>query len=521
MHTSGRKSGRRHFWWLAVCVAMLAGMAAFSGCHRQVAAGQTSGISGPDPADANMAPVDDADQQQAAVQPPAQGQNVQNESQQRADEYRRTGAQAGAPTDQPNDQQNDQQDQQQDQAYGQNNGQTDQSYANDQNYDDQVDAGQQAIEEADQPPPPLPVYVQPEAPGPNYIWTPGYWSYAPIGYYWVPGAWVAAPYYGALWTPGYWAFYGNRYRFYRGYWGLHIGFYGGIHYGFGYTGIGYHGGYWNGDNFYYNRAVNRINVTRITNIYNRPVIVNNYTRVAFNGGRGGIQARPNRSELVAMRAPRIPPMTTQLRMRQEAAQNRQQFFNQNKGRPAMAVTSRPLVADRGIQRPVARPMPARPEVRPGQPNQVRPGQFQNRPGQTGQQNRPEIRPNQPQVRPVQPNPQIRPSQPGMRPGRPAIQPDQPQIRPSQPESRPIQPQVRPVQPNRPSQARPEQQMRPQQQRGPTPQPRPQSEFRPQEQHPQPQIQSRPENRSQPQPRMAEPSRPQVREAPRNENRQPR
>jgi len=51
-------------------------------------------------------------------------------------------------------------------------------------------------------PPPLPVYVQPICPGPEYIWVPGYWAYGPYGYYWVPGTWVLAPYVGALWTPG-------------------------------------------------------------------------------------------------------------------------------------------------------------------------------------------------------------------------------------------------------------------------------------------------------------------------------
>src|SRR5690242_9516093 len=55
-------------------------------------------------------------------------------------------------------------------------------------------------------PPALPVYVQPLPPGPNYIWTPGYWAWDPdYGYYWVPGTWVLAPYPGWLWTPGYWA----------------------------------------------------------------------------------------------------------------------------------------------------------------------------------------------------------------------------------------------------------------------------------------------------------------------------
>ena len=122
----------------------------------------------------------------------------------------------------------------------------------------------------------------------------------PAGYYWIPGAWCAPPYYGALWTPGYWGFYGGRYGFHRGFWGLHIGFYGGINYGFGYTGVGYHGGYWNGNNFYYNRSVNRVNVN-ITHVYNRTVVVNNNTRVAYNGGRGGIAVRPQAAEIAAMR----------------------------------------------------------------------------------------------------------------------------------------------------------------------------------------------------------------------------
>jgi len=54
-------------------------------------------------------------------------------------------------------------------------------------------------------PPPIPYYIQPQNPEPNYIWSPGYWGYDPNdGYYWVPGTWVPAPQYGYLWTPGYW-----------------------------------------------------------------------------------------------------------------------------------------------------------------------------------------------------------------------------------------------------------------------------------------------------------------------------
>src|SRR6185437_15612454 len=326
------RSAQNRWLGLAVGIAMIAGVAGFTGCHRQAVAGEITSNAGPDPADANLAPVDGNDPSQAAVQPPSQGQPIQNESQQQAAQYQQNGA-AQQPAQQNQsyaDQQNDQNYNDQnynDQNYNDQND-NDQDY-NDQGYDDQVDAGQQALVEADQPPPPLPTYEQPEAPAPDYIWSPGYWSYAPVGYYWVPGAWVAAPYYGALWTPGYWGFYGGRYRFYHGYWGLHIGFYGGVPYGCGYTGYGYHGGYWNGNNFYYNRAVNRINVTRITNVYNRTVIVNNYnnTRISYNGGRGGIQVRPRPAEIAAMRGPKTRPMTAQIQNQRQAAQNRQQFYS--------------------------------------------------------------------------------------------------------------------------------------------------------------------------------------------------
>jgi hypothetical protein len=381
-----RRSGRSRWLGVAVGIAMVAGMAGFSGCHKQALAGQTANDSGPDPADANMAPVDGSNPAQAAVQPPAQapaqGQPIQNESQQQAAQYQQNGAaQPAAQPDQSEASEQDYNDQ------------------NNQNYDDEVDAGQQAIEQSDQPPPALPTYEQPEAPGPNYIWTPGYWSYAPVGYYWVPGAWVVAPYSGALWTPGYWGFYGGQYRFYRGYWGLHIGFYGGVNYGYGYTGTGYYGGYWRNNNFYYNRSVNRINVNRITNVYNRTVIVNNNTRIAYNGGRGGLQARPNRSELVAMRGPKTAPMSAQVKNRVQASQNRQQFYSQNRGRPS-TVVSRPLNADKGIQRPTARPVSQMRPAQPGQQNRMQ-GTQQRGPAQT--QNRPDNR--QAQQQQARPNEQ--------------------------------------------------------------------------------------------------------------------
>lgn len=182
-------------------------------------------------------------------------------------------------------------------------------------------------------PPALPVYTQPLCPGPGYMWTPGYWAYGPDGYYWVPGVWVRPPRVGFLWTPGYWGWGGSAYIFHAGYWGPHIGFYGGVNYGFGYTGVGYEGGYWRNNNFYYNRSVNNINVTNIHNVYNKTVVVNNYNRVSYNGGRGGLQARPNAREEAAMREQRIPPTANQVSHRDAAGRDRGQLASINHGRP--------------------------------------------------------------------------------------------------------------------------------------------------------------------------------------------
>jgi hypothetical protein len=128
-------------------------------------------------------------------------------------------------------------------------------------------------------PPLIPMYAQPIAPGYGYIWTPGYWAYGDDGYYWVDGAWVEPPYEGALWTPGYWGWGGGVYFWNAGYWGRHIGYYGGINYGFGYFGTGFWGGYWRGGRFFYNGAYNHLGFHDGT-VYNHPV-------AGFDGRPGG------------------------------------------------------------------------------------------------------------------------------------------------------------------------------------------------------------------------------------------
>src|SRR5258708_31334233 len=93
-------------------------------------------------------------------------------------------------------------------------------------------------------PPGLPVYEQPICRVEGYIWTPGYWAYGDDGHYWVPGVWVMPPSVGVLWTPGYWGWSEGVYIFHAGYWGPHVGFYGGVNYGFGAGGVGFGGGQW-------------------------------------------------------------------------------------------------------------------------------------------------------------------------------------------------------------------------------------------------------------------------------------
>jgi hypothetical protein len=198
-------------------------------------------------------------------------------------------------------------------------------------------------------PPALPIYEQPILPAEGYIWTPGYWAWSGDDYFWVPGTWVLAPEPGFLWTPGYWGWGGEAFVFYPGYWGPHVGFYGGINYGYGYFGRGFEGGRWDNGRFFYNRSVNNINVTNIHNVYNTTVINNNnLNRVSFNGGQGGIQAQATPQERAAQNERHIAPVQAQVQHEQAARSNPQQFASANHGKPAVAATPTPgALNDRG------------------------------------------------------------------------------------------------------------------------------------------------------------------------------
>jgi len=192
-------------------------------------------------------------------------------------------------------------------------------------------------------PPALPVYEQPLCPGDGYLWTPGYWAYDydVTDYYWVPGTWVMSPETGFLWTPAYWGWGGDGFVFYDGYWGPHVGFYGGINYGFGYFGVGFEGGRWDNGHFFYNRSVSNVDITNIHNVYNTPVINNNMNHVSYNGGNGGINARPMTEEEAAARERHIPPVAAQTQHAQAARANPQERASVNMGKPGVAATPRP------------------------------------------------------------------------------------------------------------------------------------------------------------------------------------
>ena len=135
---------------------------------------------------------------------------------------------------------------------------------------------------------------------------------------------------GYLWAPGYWGWNNGLYVWNGGYWGPHIGFYGGVNYGFGYGGVGFEGGYWDHGAFRYNGAYSNVRGnTQITNVYTKTVI-NNTTvnNVSFNGGPGGVQAKPTTEQLAAQHE-------------QTASHNPAMLASTNHGHPAIAATAKP------------------------------------------------------------------------------------------------------------------------------------------------------------------------------------
>ncbi|HEY4949903.1 MAG TPA: hypothetical protein VIH88_06185, partial [Candidatus Acidoferrales bacterium] len=106
-------------------------------------------------------------------------------------------------------------------------------------------------------------------------------------------------------------------------------------------GFGFEGGYWRGGHFFYNRGVSNVDIHIVHNVYNRTVINNrDANRVSFNGGRGGVNARPTSAEMAANRDHHIGATGMQKQQEHFASTNRAQFASVNHGQPRTAATAR-------------------------------------------------------------------------------------------------------------------------------------------------------------------------------------
>jgi len=85
-----------------------------------------------------------------------------------------------------------------------------------------------------------------------------------------------------------------------------------------------------------------VDTVHITNVYvNRTVIVNNDSHVAFNGGEGGVAARPTAQEETYARETHTAPVAAQVQQEHAASQNKALFASENHGAPAVAATAKP------------------------------------------------------------------------------------------------------------------------------------------------------------------------------------
>jgi hypothetical protein len=78
----------------------------------------------------------------------------------------------------------------------------------------------------------------------------------------------------------------------------------------------------------------------ITNVYNQTVVVNNSSRVSFNGGQGGLSAAPTPQDRAAEQDHHVAPTAEQNQQHQIASQNKQLLASANGGKPSVAATGR-------------------------------------------------------------------------------------------------------------------------------------------------------------------------------------
>jgi WXXGXW repeat (2 copies) len=175
------------------------------------------------------------------------------------------------------------------------------------------------------------------------MWSPGYWAWDEDygDYYWVPGVWVEPPEVGLLWTPGFWGWEDGGYIWHAGYWGPHVGFYGGINYGWGYFGAGFVGGVWAGNVFRYNTAVWHVDPAVVHNTFVDRTVINNQAgnRYSFNGPHG-VTATPTAADQAALRERHSGATDPQQQHALTARNDRNQRYSVNHGQPTQTTLSR-------------------------------------------------------------------------------------------------------------------------------------------------------------------------------------
>ena len=189
-------------------------------------------------------------------------------------------------------------------------------------------------------PPPLPVLFPVDASRPGIPLDSRLLGLGGDGYYWTPGSWARPPavdLFGRPATgPGTQA--DHDYVFHSGYWAPTVGFYGGIDYRFGYSGQGFHGGFWRNHQFVYNRAVNDVGNVHVATYANQVFAPANH--ISYNGGTGGTAARPTPAQIAAMRERHIGPTPAQIQNQQTASRIPNQRYSENKGAPPIGALAR-------------------------------------------------------------------------------------------------------------------------------------------------------------------------------------
>src|SRR4029077_15895701 len=101
--------------------------------------------------------------------------------------------------------------------------------------------------------------------------------------------------------------------------------------------------YWDRGRFFYNRAVNNFGGARIANAFNRPVANRGFSRVSYNGGVGGVRARPTAAQIAATHQFHANATSAQIAHQRTAAASPMLRAAANHGAPPVAATRQAAV----------------------------------------------------------------------------------------------------------------------------------------------------------------------------------